>query len=182
VACRDKFTFGKADVMHVFTDGSLEGEGDTDFSAGLGAVLVDEFGTSRHSLMNRDKRKYNSFGGKIYQLEILPMIMSCVAFAEEISSKCIYIHVDNVAAQCALINAGSVNRSSRSLVYLYLDFEQRLKFIPWVSRVASSSNIADGPSRSSTEEVMGLGTERFKFPEEVFRFIIQEFIKKSDSI
>ena len=57
-------TFGKADVMHVFTDGSLEGEGDTDFSAGLGAVLVDEFGTSRHSLMNRDKRKYNSLEEK----------------------------------------------------------------------------------------------------------------------
>ena len=108
--------------------------------------------------------------------------MSCVAFAEEISSKFIYIHVDNVAAQSALINAGSVNHSSRSLVYLYLDFEQRLKFVPWVSRVASASNIADGPSRSSVAEVEGLGAECFIFPKEVFRFIIQEFIKKSELI
>ena len=99
--------------------------------------------------------------------------MSCVAFAEEIHSKFIYIHVGQCGgAQCALINAESVNHSSRSLVYLYLDFEQRLKFVPWVSRVASASNIADGPSRSSMEEVEGLGAECFIFPEEVFRFII----------
>ena len=87
--------------------------------------------------------------------------MSCVAFADDISSKFIYIHVDNVAAQSALINAGSVNHSSRSLVYLFLDFEQRLKFVPWISRVASASNIADGPSRSSMDEVESLGAECF---------------------
>jgi len=175
--------FGELDLMHLFTDGSLEGEGDPDFSAGLGAVLVDRFCKCLKAFSYEPRQEeVQLFGGKIHQLEILPVIMSCVAFAEEISSKCIYIRVDNVAAQSALTNAGSVNHSSRSLVYLYLDFEQRLKFIPWISRVASSSNIADGPSRSSMEEVRGLGAERFKFPEEVFRFIIQEFIRKSDFI
>ena len=176
-------SYGKTDLMHVFTDGSLEGEDDSDLTAGLGAVLVDQSGKCIKAFFYEPTHDdVQLIGGKTHQLEILPVIMSCVAFAEEISSKCIYIHVDNVAAQSALINAGSVNHSSRSLVYLYLDFEQRLKFVPWISRVASSSNIADGPSRSSMEEVEGLGAECFKFPEEVFRFIIQEFIKKSDSI
>jgi hypothetical protein len=175
--------FWKMDVMHIFTDGSLEGETDSEFSAGLGSVLVDQFGKCIKAFFYEPTQDdVQAVGGKIHQLEILPVIMSCVAFAEEIHSKFIYIHVDNVAAQCALINAGSVNHSSRSLVYLYLDFEQRLKFVPWVSRVASASNIADGPSRSSMEEVEGLGAECFIFPEEVFRFIIQEFIKKSDII
>ena len=81
----------------------------------------------------------------------------------------------------SLINAGSTNHTSRSLVYLYLDLEQRLQFVPWVSRVNSASNIADGPSRDSFDEVAALGAECFTFPEEVFSFIIEEFQKKMNS-
>ena len=176
-------SFGKADVVHIFTDGSLEGDADSGLSAGLGAVLVDQHGKCIKAFSYEPTQDdVQVVGGKIHQLEILPVIMSCVAFADDISSKFIYIHVDNVAAQSALINAGSVNHSSRSLVYLFLDFEQRLKFVPWISRVASASNIADGPSRSSMDEVESLGAECFTFPKEVFRFIIQEFIKKLESI
>ena len=121
-------SFGKMDVMRIFTDGSLEGETDSELSAGLGSVLVDQHGKCIKAFSYEPTQDdVQAVGGKIHQLEILPVIMSCVACAEEISSKFIYIHVDNVAAQCALINAGSVNHSSRSLVYLYLDFEQRLK-------------------------------------------------------
>ena len=81
----------------------------------------------------------------------------------------------------SLINAGSTNHTSRSLVYLYLDLEQRLQFVPWVSRVNSASNIADGPSRDSFDEVAALGAECFTVPEEVFSFIIEEFQKKMNS-
>ena len=176
-------SFGKADVVHIFTDGSLEGDADSGLSAGLGAVLVDQHGKCIKAFSYEPTQDdVQVVGGKIHQLEILPVIMSCVAFADDISSKFIYIHVDNVAAQSALINAGSVNHSSRSLVYLFLDFEQRLKFVPWISRVASASNIADGPSRSSMDKVESLGAECFTFPKEVFRFIIQEFIQKLESI
>ena len=96
-------------------------------------------------------------GGKVHQLEICPVVMSCIAFADEITSKCIFILVDNTAAQSSLIDAGSTNHTSRSLVYLYLDLEQRLQFVPWVSWVGSASNIADGPSRDSFDEVAALG-------------------------
>ena len=122
-------SFGKADVVHIFTDGSLEGDADSGLTAGLGAVLVDQHGKciKAFSYAPTQDDVEASTGGKIHQLEILPVIMSCVAFADDISSKFIYIHVDNVAAQSALINAGSVNHSSRSLVYLFLDFEQRLE-------------------------------------------------------
>ena len=44
-------SFGKMDVMHIFTDGSLEGETDSEFSAGLGSVLVDQFGKCIKSLL-----------------------------------------------------------------------------------------------------------------------------------
>ena len=96
-------------------------------------------------------------GGKVHQLEICPVVMSCIAFADEIKSKFIFILFDNTAAQSSLIDAGSTNHTSRSLVYLYLDLEQRLQFVPWVSWVGSASNIADGPSRDSFDEVAALG-------------------------
>ena len=81
-------TFGKVDLTHVFTDGSLEGESDSDFSAGLGAVLVDQFGRYLKAFSYEPQQEeIQLIGGKIHQLEILPVIKSCVAFAEEISSK-----------------------------------------------------------------------------------------------
>ena len=174
-----KVTFGASEVVHVFTDGSLEGDVSTGMVAGIGAVLVDDSGNCVKAFSYTPKADdVATIGGKIHQLEILPVVMACIAFADEIKSKNIFIHVDNTAAQSALINAGSTNHTSRSLVYLYLDLEQRLQFVPWVSRVNSFSNIADGPSRNSFDEVLALGAECFDFPEEVFNFIINEFQKK----
>ena len=37
-----KVFFGRSEVVHVFTDGSLEPVGDSDSVAGVGAVLVNE--------------------------------------------------------------------------------------------------------------------------------------------
>ena len=163
-----RVTFGNSEVVpvHIFTDGSLEGDDSIGMVAGIGAVLVDELGrcVKAFSYVPQDYSDVELIGGKIHQLEILPVVMSCIAFADEINSNCVFIHVDNTAAQSSLINAGSTNHTSRSLVYLYLDLEQRLQFVPWVSRVSSASNIADGPSRDSFDEVSALGAECFYFP------------------
>ena len=171
--------FGRSEVVHVFTDGSLEPGADADVTAGVGAVLVDEHGRCLKAFsFTPSCDQVQLIGGRIHQLEILPVIMACIAFEESLRSQCVYFHVDNSAAQSALINAGSINHSSRSLVYLFLDIEQRLQFIPWIPRVNSASNIADGPSRNSLDEVRDLGAECFVFPSEVFDFIIKEFLKK----
>ena len=114
-------------------------------------------------------------------MEIVSVILSCLAFEEEIS-KPGFFHVDNTSAQSALINAGSSNHSSSSLLYFFLDMdiEQRLQFRPWISRVSSFLNIADGPSRGSFAEVEHLGALCFEFPAEVFDYILDEFkCKKS---
>ena len=64
------------------------------------------------------------------------------------------------------------------VVYLFLDLEQRLHFRPWISRVSSHSNISDGPSRGSFEELHKLGAECFLFPQEVLTFIMTDFKSK----
>ena len=81
-------SFGKADVVHIFTDGSLEGDADSELTAGLGAVLVDQHGKCIKAFSYEPTQDdVEVVGGKIHQLEILPVIMSCVAFADDISSK-----------------------------------------------------------------------------------------------
>ena len=73
--------FGEPPV-HIFTDGALEGD-DAGFEAGLGTVLVDELGNCLKAFgfvpSNRDVK---DFGRGIHQLEIIPVIMACVAFDE----------------------------------------------------------------------------------------------------
>ena len=56
-------------------------------------------------------------------------------------------HIDNSAAQSALINAGSSNQFSSAIVYTYLELERHLQLRPWFARVGTYSNIADGLSR-----------------------------------
>ena len=114
-------------------------------------------------------------GGGMHQLEILPVILACISFEEHLRHRPVYFQVDNTAAQAALINAGSSNHSSNSLVYLFLDLEQKLELRPWISRVSSFSNIADGPSRGSFHEVEALGAHCFTFPPEVFDLVLKEF-------
>ena len=161
--------------VHVFTDGSLEGV-DGLKAGGLGGVLVDSQGNclSAFSFIPSSSQ-IEEAGGGIHQLEILPVILACVAFEESLRHRPVYFHVDNTAAQAALINAWSSNHSSNSLVYLFLDLEQKLQFRPWISRVSSYSNIADGPSRGSFEEVESLGAKTFMFPHKVFDLILKEF-------
>ena len=142
-------------------------------------MLVDDLGNCLRafSFVPSD-RDVKDLGRGIHQLEIIPVIMACVAFDEEVRHKPVFFHVDNTAAQAALINAGSSNHLSNSLVYLFLDLEQRLQFRPWISRVCSHSNISDGPSRGSFDELRKLGAECFHFPPEVFGFIMNDFKSK----
>ena len=159
--------------VHVFTDGSLESD-DGHKTGGLGGVLVDSEGNclSAFSFIPSSSQ-IEEAGGGIHQLEILPVILACVAYEDSLRHRPVYFHVDNTAAQAALINAGSSNHSSNSLVYLFLDLEQKLQFRPWISRVSSHSNIADGPSRGSFKEVESLGAKTFMFPHNVFDLILR---------
>jgi ribonuclease HI len=95
-----KVTFGNPEVVQIFTDGSLEGDDSSGMVAGIGAVLVDESGrcVKAFSYIPRTS-DVELIGGKIHQLEILPVVMGCIAFSDDIKSKCIFIHVDNTAAQ-----------------------------------------------------------------------------------
>ena len=69
------------------------------------------------------------------------------------------LFVDNDSARHALIKGGSPSQASAQLVGLFWTAEAHLRSYVWVERVASSSNIADGPSRLEFVEVRRLGAE-----------------------
>ena len=75
-------------------------------------VVIRAFGYSSSEETSKD------LGGKIHQSELLPMVMACLAFGEDIRNRPVMFHIDNTAAQSALINAGSSNEYSSSIVYI----------------------------------------------------------------
>ena len=85
-------------------------------------------------------------------------------------------HIDNSAAQSALINAGSSNQFSSAIVYTYLELEQHLQLRPWFARVGTYSNIADGPSRGDYALVESLGADVTTVTERCFEFIVERIL------
>ncbi len=104
-------------VIHVFLDGAVE-ESDSTYFAGVGAVVVSEAGVVIRAFgYSISEETSKDLGGKIHQIELLPMVMACVAFGEDIRNRAVMFHIDNTAAQSALVNAGSSNEYSSSIVY-----------------------------------------------------------------
>ena len=163
-------------VAHVFLDGAIEESG-TSFYAGVGGVLTTSEGLVYKAFgYSIPETKSREVGGKIHQIELLPIVMACVAFGEDIRCRATMFHIDNTAAQSALINAGSSNQYSSSIIYTYLEHEQHLQLRPWFARVGTYSNIADGPSRGDFALVRKLGATVKEFTEDVFDFIIDRIV------
>ena len=67
------------------------------------------------------------------------------------------LFVDNDSARHALIKGGSPSPASAQLVGLFWSAEAHLRSFVWVERVASSSNVADGPNRLEYAGLRRLG-------------------------
>ena len=67
------------------------------------------------------------------------------------------LFVDDDSARHAPIKGGSPSPASAMLVSLFWAEEASLRSFAWVERVASASNIADGPSRLAFAEICALG-------------------------
>ena len=122
-------------IIHVFLDGAVE-QSDTSYFAGVGGVLISSEGLICKAFgYSIPEATSKEIGGKIHQIELLPTVMACIAFGEDIRNRATMFHIDNTAAQSALINAGSSNQYSSSIVYTYLELEQHLQLRPWFARV-----------------------------------------------
>ena len=92
----------------------------------------------------------------IYELELLPMLVSVLAWGHLWKGCQVVFYGDSDAARSSLIAGRSVTQVGEKIVSSFVDLEFSLQLKVWFSRVPMSSNIADGPSRLDCSEVLSL--------------------------
>ena len=137
------------DTLFLFTDASFDAKN----GAGLGAVLISSGGEILEWFgMWAEVSELEHFlkDGKqtaIGELETLVVAMSLFVWHQRLKSNQLVVYIDNEGSKFSLIkgysNAASIT-SICALVATYLDAHC---ILPWFSRVPSSSNLADFPSR-----------------------------------
>ena len=134
----------------IFSDGAFEPN--QVHAATIGAVLVDPCGRVRsffgEALSAEGLEVFTrSSAHPIYELEILPVVVSVLCWHEFIKGKQLVFYIDNSAAQAAFIGATGATELAASLVEAYVRMECQYRFFPWFGRVPSHSNISDPASR-----------------------------------
>ena len=70
--------------------------------------------------------------------------------------QCVF-YLDNEAAKGALVRATTCTVPGRAILQAFIEEEMACQVKVWFSRVPTSSNISDAPSRLDTEEMDALG-------------------------
>jgi hypothetical protein len=148
---------GERRPILIFTDGAWESG-----VSGLGAVLVDCATGESHVLSGEvpgvliDHWKQQVGEQLICQIELYAMVAVRWQYRKLIDQRRVIWFVDNEAARFSAIKGISATTTMRALVREFFSFEAETPSFPWIERVPSTSNPADGPSRKAPEEVMAL--------------------------
>ena len=145
----------------IFTDGACEGPDDNK-QGGVGGVLVDPLG-----------RVVSFFGGvvpmdimrcllqksknPIYELEVLPVLVSVWLWKGRINLAQVCWYLDNEASRSAFIKGQGATPLAACMVDAFTAEEMKLQLKSWFARVPSLSNLADSPSRLEDKLLLELG-------------------------
>ena len=142
----------------IFTDGSFEPLASGIMEANIGALVVDTATGVRKVFDGKVPQKvldlWSSTVGLqlITQIELWP-VLSCMFVASSICrNRRVVFYIDNDAARESLIKAFSPSLASMSIITAFYVEVENLHIIPWFSRVPSTSNPADLPSRNRSDE------------------------------
>jgi len=146
----------------IFVDGAEETSG-----VGIGAVIVD--GAFREGfggkVPNRMVEEWRRDGGRekvIHQAELLPAAVAAALWEERLWRRRWVLFVDNDGARGALVKGSTAARPSARIVQRFWVEVGRQASFPWVDRVPTHSNLADGPSRGDWSVAGGLGVKEVK--------------------
>ena len=140
----------------IFSDGACEGE--TSKVGSVVAVLVSPCGIAREFFAEIVPKSWvDSFlqvsKHPIFELELLPVWIALMEWEGPLgNSQCIF-YLDNEAAKGALIKAATEVESGAQIVRAFVNAEMRCQIKVWFSRVPTSSNVADGPSRMELKDL-----------------------------
>ena len=139
-----------------FTDGACEQE------CSIGGVLVSPQGTAVEafgSLIPAEFVQHFFVDSKhpIYEVELLPLLVSLVMWGAFFDKCQVVFYVDNDSARAGLIKGAGATRMADAIIECFCSRESTLQLKAWFSRVASHSNLSDGPSRLDFSLVERLG-------------------------
>ena len=144
--------------LYIFTDASFSPES-SDWPGGLGGVLVDHVGNyiSAFSFQLRPSDLtllgYPAKSTVIFEAEMLALLVALVLWKKHLRNHPVVMYVDNNSTRDVCISGSARTSPGKELIEKILKLEDELSLIAWYARVPSSSNIADGPSRGSVDEV-----------------------------
>ena len=137
----------------LLTDGCCEGEG-SEVEAGLGAVLVDPVNDLAECFGCWLSKPYvdlmrRMIGGDqiVCQAELIPAWASRVLWAPVLKGRRVLHFVDNDAARHGLVRGYSPSVASAAILGEVWAMGLENGSLSYFDRVASKSNLADGPSR-----------------------------------
>lgn len=144
--------------LYVFTDASFSPESDV-WPGGLGGVLVDHSGNYVSAFSFKLKGSdlaalgYPTKSTVIFEAEMLALLVAMTLWKKHLRNHPVVLYVDNNSTRDVCISGGARTSPGKELITKILMLEDELSLIAWYARVPSLSNISDGPSRGSTDEV-----------------------------
>ena len=146
-----------------FTDGACEEQ------ASVGAVLIDPMGKAVCTFGGVLPKELHSFfysesKHPIYEVELLPVLISAILWGEWFKQSQIVYYVDNEAAKAGFIRGAGATKVANVIVGSFCALEAKLQLKTWFSRVPTHSNLSDGPSRMDFGLVTALGCTKCEIP------------------
>eukprot|EP00439_Symbiodinium_sp_Y106_P066632 s2715_g10.t2 len=165
----------------VWTDGSWE-----DGESGIGAVVYDCLtregrvfaGAVPDAILRRWIEEMGSPDepALICQIELYAVVLLRFMLRRTFCNRRVLIFVDNDAARFCLIKGLSRSSTMSSLIEAFDSLDGNDPMLYWIERVASFSNIADGPSRGTSGDAMNLvgasEAENFSIHEDLSRLLL----------
>jgi hypothetical protein len=144
--------------MLLFTDASFNPE-DPLWPCGLGGVLCDETGKQLAavsiSLTESDLAVlgYPLKSTVIFEAELLALVLCVKLWRKSLRNRPCVMYVDNNGTRDVAISGSARSWPGSALVAALLKQEDAACLTAWYARVPSSSNIADAPSRNSSNGI-----------------------------
>ena len=131
----------------VFTDGACELDGTT-----VGGVIFDgpavQFFGCKVSVEQVEAWKTKLDQTQVIgQAELYPVLLAKLTWAKHLKNRRAIYFIDNEAARLGLVKAYSPVLPSLAMMMDCLNWDYANSAESWYSRVPSSANISDGPSR-----------------------------------
>ena len=146
----------------IFTDACYEKDA-KDFACGLGAIFVDVQTKEQFFFSCQlDERQRTHLGELhkkqiIFEAESFCAVLAYLTWMNSLTGRNCFLYVDNEGTKFSLMKGTSENAVVDAICSVFAELESCVQTSCWLSRVPSSSNPADDPSRGLTHKLVAMG-------------------------